>query len=135
MGEAGERAVFEGSYRKSDKSLPRDNVRDPAPNHLHGELPSTHTAMGRLGEDCHVGLEDAAFHSHGRASTEEKETGRAPDEIFSAVDTMAPLTQIYLSRHQISDDGAAALALALRSNVFVEVKGPTYVLVLLYFIL
>lgn len=122
MGEAGERAVFKGSYRQSDKPLPPDNVGNLAPTHLHGEPPATRTTMDGLGENCHIGLKDAAFRYHGRASVEENETGQTSDEMISAVDSMAPLTQIDLSRHQISDDGAAALALALRNNVLVEVK-------------
>lgn len=124
MGEAGERAVFEGSYRQSGKALPSDSTGNPAPTHLHGELPTTCTIMDGLGENCHIGVEDAAFRSHGRARVEKKETGQASNEIMSAVDAMAPLAQIDLSRHQISDDGAAALALALRNNVLVEVKEP-----------
>lgn len=40
----------------------------------------------------------------------------------------APLTRIDLSRHQIRDDGAVALAMALRDNVRVEVGDGLYVL-------
>ena len=36
----------------------------------------------------------------------------------------APMTSIDLSRHQICDDGASALALALRHNVHVKVTRP-----------
>lgn len=48
-------------------------------------------------------------------------TGETP----SIAPRMAALTSIDLSRHQICDDGAVALALALRDNVRVEVsKNP-----------
>lgn len=59
------------------------------------------------------------------ASPREAPAGAAP-RTTAGLSTKAartgPLTRIDLSRHQISDDGAAALGLALRGNVRVEVR-------------
>lgn len=128
MGEEGERAVSDKKpYRQSgSKALPPNNVGKSAPNHLHGDLPATGRAtIDTAEENDHVGLfEEAAFRSHRRASAEEDARGQASsgETMLAVVDAMTPLTRIDLSRHQICDDGAAALALALRNNVRVEVN-------------
>lgn len=59
------------------------------------------------------------------AATGAMRTGTA--EKNGATDALwtTPLTRIDLSRHQICDDGAVALALALRQNVRVEVSKGT----------
>lgn len=64
---------------------------------------------------CREGLEEVA--------AEEEEGGAPVAEIpASSLEPWdTPLTRIDLSRHQICDDGAVALGLALRHNIRVEV--------------